>query len=776
MQKLIALIIFLTIAASAMQAQTQIGEWQTHYSYERMQQVVNAKGRAFVVADGHLFSYNAEDEHLKTYTKINGLNGSNISKIAYNKTEDCLVIVYENTNIDLYFDDDRIVNIPNMILNYSNLDKKINSIYMHENLAYISTAFGFFTLNLSKTEIKETAVFNQAVKSMCVLNNELYIATEQGVLKSSLSANIQDFSEWQTYPIAQNYNYSDYKFLDKNINQLFVYKDRLHVLVPMLAIYYVETDNTVHRTMQDLQLTNVTSVNNDLYVAYNSTSVCLPTGLSSFNTVYTPELLSIDYAGNNQYWLTSSIDYLSLSQINEGDSQITHLKNNIKPNGPLNNYAFFLKFDKNKLLTTGGGYFFDRFNTPAQLSEYKPDSGWSTFSKAQIDAVSGENARDFASAIYHPEDENHIFVTSWGEGIYEFQDGKCIKLYNNENSTLQDIFNGKNYIRVDGLAYDKNGNLWTTNSFVSNAIKVMKKDGTWTQIHSPELANIENLKSVLVDRNNVKWVTVGNLKSGILLIDENNSFENTADDKYRFIEHKVNQQGSGVSMRFIHSLVEDKNGNIWLATDTGPYVIHNSKDIFSKNITFNQVVIPRNDGTNYIDFLLNNVDVTGIAIDGANRKWIATSSAGVYLVSPDGVETVHHFTTDNSPLPSNNVRSITMDEANGIVYIGTTHGILSYKSDAQAGAPNFDSVSVYPNPVPEDYDGNIIITGLMDNSTVKITDLNGILLKQGISLGGQFSWDGKNTRGVQVKTGIYLVFGSTEDGSQGVVSKIMVVK
>lgn len=778
MRKFIALIISLILAMFVLQAQTLIGEWQTHYSYEKMQQIVNAKGVAFVVADGHLFKYDPEDGNIKTYTKINGLNDSNISKIGYNKSEECLVIIYENANIDLYYNDDKIINIPNLNLSYSNLDKTVNDIKMNESLAYVSTGFGFFTINVSKAEIKETAVFNMSIESLCVFNNDIYMSSDKGIYKCSLDNNIQDFSEWTRFHVSQNYQYSDYTFSDKGIKQIFVYKDRLHFLVPSIAVFYMENDGSVHRNMQGKEITNVTSVNNDLYIAYNNTScICLPTSLNSHNTFYASEVLCADYAGNNRYWITSSNNYLSLTQINENDSQINYLNNQIKPNGPLNNYGFFLKFENNKLMATGGGYFLDRYNTPAQLSEYKSDTGWTVFSKSQIDEVSGEDARDFATVISEPGKEDHLFVTSWGEGIYEFNDNKCIKLHNDDNSTLQDIFNGKHYIRVDGLAYDKNGNLWTTNSFVSHAIKVLKKDGTWTQLYSPDLANIENLKSVMVDRNNVKWITTGNLKSGFLLIDENNTFENTADDKYKYVgNNKVNQQGASISFRFLHSLVEDKIGNVWLATDTGPYVINNSKDIFSKNIVFNQIAIPRNDGTNYIDYLLNQVDITCIAIDGANRKWMSTSTSGVYLISSDGMETIHHFTTDNSPLPSNNVRSLAMDEENGVIYIGTTHGILSYKSDSQAGAPDYKNVSVYPNPVREDYEGDIVITGLMNNSTVKITDLNGNIMKQGISLGGQFIWDGRNQRGLSVKTGVYLIFGSAEDGSQGVVSKVMIVK
>ncbi len=774
MQKLIALIFTLNIAIFALQSQTKIGEWQTHYSYERMQQVVDAKGKAFVLAEGHLFSYDSADEHVQTYTKINGLNDSKIVKIGYNKSLDCLVVIYENANIDILYSDERIVNIPNLSLSYTNIDKTINDIYMYENFAYISTGFGFFTINLSRNEIKETAVFNFPVYSLSIFNNEIYAASQNGVLKNNLNSNVQDINQWESFPVAQKYEFSDHTFTDDKIRKIFVYNNRLHFFVPNSAVYYLNADNSVQRNMQGQQLTHIVPVNNENYIGYRANAILLPTDLNNYKIIPYTGLTSVDYMNNNQYWITSSKEYLSIVQTT--NNQSTSVKKEIKPDGPLNNYAFDLAFEHNKLLTTGGGYFLDRHYTPAQLSQYKVTEGWYNFDKAQIDQVSGENARDFASVITNPEDENHLFVTSWGEGLYEFKDGVCVKLHNDKNSTLEDIFGGRNYIRIDGLAFDKNGNLWTTNSFVTNAIKILKKDGSWAKIYSPDLTKIQNLKSVLVDRNNVKWITVGNLKTGVLLLDENNTFDNPSDDKYRYVGNLVNQQGNSLPIRFINSIVEDKSGNIWLSTDSGPFVIYNSTDIFSKNVIFNQVVIPRNDGTNYIDYLLNQVDITEIVVDGANRKWIATSSAGIYLVTPDGTQTIQHFTTENSPLPSNNVRSLAMDEVNGVVYIGTTDGILSYKSDAQTGEADFDSVSAYPNPVRADYDGPITVTGLMDNTTVKITDINGNLLKQGQSLGGQFTWDGRNPQGLRVKTGVYLVFGSSEDGSQGVVTKIMIIK
>ncbi|MCC8143009.1 MAG: hypothetical protein LIO97_03215 [Tannerellaceae bacterium] len=64
----------------------------------------------------------------------------------------------------------------------------------------------------------------------------------------------------------------------------------------------------------------------------------------------------------------------------------------------------------------------------------------------------------------------------------------------------------------------------------------------------------------------------------------------------------------------------------------------------------------------------------------------------------------------------------------------------------------------------------------MDNTNIKITDLNGKLIYQTKSIGGQATWNGRNRSGNKVATGVYLVFGATENGSESVVTKIVVVK
>jgi len=152
----------------------------------------------------------------------------------------------------------------------------------------------------------------------------------------------------------------------------------------------------------------------------------------------------------------------------------------------------------------------------------------------------------------------------------------------------------------------------------------------------------------------------------------------------------------------VYSIAEDREGNIWVGTNKGPVVYYDPSVIFD-NEEFNgyQPEIPRNDGTQFVDLLLSTEKINAIAVDGANRKWFATEKSGVFLVSDDGKKEIHHFTEENSPLFSNNVQTLAVNDKTGEVYFGTDKGIVSYRGEATEGGDDFENVYVFPNPVRE---------------------------------------------------------------------------
>ena len=190
-----------------------------------------------------------------------------------------------------------------------------------------------------------------------------------------------------------------------------------------------------------------------------------------------------------------------------------------------------------------------------------------------------------------------------------------------------------------------------------------------------------------------------------------------------------------------------------------------------------QIKVPRNDGTNYADYLLSGIDITCITIDSANRKWIGTNGNGVYLISADNMQQIHHFKSEETPLLSNNIHDIDISHKSGEVFISTDCGLCSYISDATEVNEdnNSDNVYAYPNPVEPSYNGLVTVVGLSYNADVKITTTNGVLVNQGRSNGGSYTWDATDLDGRRVASGIYMVHTATADGSKGVVCKIAVI-
>ena len=324
-----------------------------------------------------------------------------------------------------------------------------------------------------------------------------------------------------------------------------------------------------------------------------------------------------------------------------------------------------------------------------------------------------------------------------------------------------------------------------TNSGVSSGIKVLLSNGSWTQLNYPCTTNKATIGQITISNQNPnqKWINLVRYTPGISIFDDNGTITDQSDDKSVFIypftypEQDNNGQTKLVSTypTLIYNIVQDKKGVMWVGTDLGPFLFSNLSNVYNSDYTCSRVKIPRNDSTNLADYLLVGENILSIAIDGANRKWIGTKSSGVYLMSENGQQTIQHFTLSNSPLLSNNVMSIAINPVTGEVFFGTDQGIVSYQSDANQAASTFGEVYAYPNPVRQGYSGVVTITGLMENTQVKITDITGNLICETVSNGSLATWDCKDVHGRKVSTGIYLAICANADGTQSTITKILVI-
>ena len=456
----------------------------------------------------------------------------------------------------------------------------------------------------------------------------------------------------------------------------------------------------------------------------------------------------------------------------EDKSTLKQIVGTLQPGGPKHNYFYCMRFVNNLLYTCGGlwGHLIDA-GRPGTIQVLDKEN-WTIYDD-NIAAKTGIKYIDVNSVDVDPLDPNHVFAGA-KSGLYEFQNGKFIKHYNSENSLITSFNNiDKNYQLVTSVKFDTDGNLWMLNSQSPSNQSLIEytKDGKWVSHHKPELYNLGSLECLMQDSRGLLWFV--NNYHGLPSI----YCYQASTDQLNIYSSFVNEDGITLTPNYVRYVTEDKNHDMWIGTNIGPLLLY-KKDITSDTPIFTQVKVPRNDGTNYADYLLSGVDISCIAIDGGNRKWFGTNGNGIYVISNDCLTQIYHFTTNNSNLLSNNIESIAINEQTGEVFVGTDKGLCSYMSDA--GSPNSemtkDNVWAYPNPVKPTYTGRITITGLSFDSDVKIVTANGILVNQGRSNGGIYTWDGKDQNGKKVASGIYMVETATSDGNKGTVCKIAIIK
>lgn len=456
----------------------------------------------------------------------------------------------------------------------------------------------------------------------------------------------------------------------------------------------------------------------------------------------------------------------------EDKSALKQTVSTLQPGGPKYNNFYCMRFVNNLLYTCGGlwGHLVDA-GRPGTIQVL--DKGNWTIYDDSIAAKTGIKYVDVNSVDVDPLDPNHVFAGA-KSGLYEFQNGKFIKHYNSENSLITSFNNtSKNYQLITSIKYDSDGNLWMLNSQSPSNQSLIEytKDGKWVSHHKSELYNLGSLECLMQDSRGLLWFV--NNYHGLPSV----YCYQASTDKLNIYSSFINEDGTTLTPNFVRYVTEDKNHDMWIGTNIGPLLLY-EKEITSDNPVFTQVKVPRNDGTNYADYLLNGVDISCIAIDGGNRKWFGTNGNGIYVISNDCLTQIYHFTTNNSNLLSNNIEAIAINEQTGEVFAGTDKGLCSYMSDASS--PNSemtkDNVWAYPNPVKPNYTGRITISGLSFDADVKIVTTNGILVNQGRSNGGIYTWDGKDQNGKKVASGIYMVETATSDGNKGTVCKIAIIK
>ena len=481
------------------------------------------------------------------------------------------------------------------------------------------------------------------------------------------------------------------------------------------------------------------------------------------------------------YWHSDGLK--GLNGYSKQGGEYVHASGPIQPNSPMRDLFYRMHYVGNRLLVAGGiNTSFSIYNpTAAMIYE---NGVWSYMDESplsELDSrISPYNTTHF---VQDPTDDSHHFSSPYRTGLFEYRDRKLVKIYNSDNSPLRSILPDKpnyyNYTCAVALNFDGEGNLWMANQETDTIMRVLTPEGKWHALYYEAIDGTPNAFDYLFSTSGINFLVAHRDRGrGFFGFTTNGTLNTTADDRHILRTTITNEDGTQYTPDRFYCMTEDLDGQIWCGTNLGLFVIEDPTTYFNDDFTFLQIKIPRNDGSGLADYLLSGVDVSCVAVDGANRKWIGTATSGIYLVSADGLETTHHFTTDNSPILSNSIQCIVVNPDNGEVLIGTDSGLCSYMGNATEPEEqlDYDNILAYPNPVGPDYQGMVTIDGLTDNAEVKICSSTGQLINSGRSNGGRFTWNLKTKQGRRVSSGVYNVIANTAGGKNAIVTRIVVIK
>lgn len=760
---LLLVTLFTLLYANDTKASTE--EWTLYQSYHNVTYCEVVGDKIYVLASGALYSYNTDDNEVVTYDKITHLSDIEITHIRYSSFIGGLVIIYRNANIDILYDDESVYNISDF-KNKIFPNKTINNIDIQGNTAYISTEFGVVALNLENLEFSNTYNLELNTYSTLLFKDKIYTGTSTGLYSCDIDRNMLDKNNWE-------------QLNTLSTEKLCTLGDKLYCLVKSTGIH---TFDPVSK-----QLTLVSQGNTYHTIYSNGSEVIAPAKNST--TIIGSDQKKYTYTTSNnnhtvkkgeKFWDCKGYKGVVEYRLKENKPEI--IKEYIQPNSPIRNYCEYMKFtNSGKLLVAGGNLnYFDVTFYDATLMEYNSEyDRWNNITIDSIITTTGLKFYNMCSLDEDPTEPGHYFAGSFGYGVCEFRNGQFVQHYDFTNSPLESaVSDNRKYVRVPTVKFDKDGNLWCVNTRAKDIVKVIKKNGEWISLNYTDIEKMKTIVKPYFDSRGWLWVTSLQGDAGLFCAKMNGTPFDVSDDvTKKWMAKFTNQDGISYDIYQLYDIAEDKNGEIWIGTNIGVFVIDNPEKFFNEGI-FKQIKIARNDGTGLADYFMSGVYIKDIEIDGANRKWIGTNNNGIYLVSADGQETIHHFTTENSPLPSDCIESIAINNTIGEVFIGTDKGIASYMSDATTPTEELDKniIHAYPNPVKADYNGYISITGLTYDCDVKIVDSAGYLINEGYSNGGMYTWNGRNLRGEKVASGVYYVLTYDSNGKEGVATKILITR
>ncbi len=750
----------------------QIGLWTDLFSYNNIKKLAFGRSNEVIgLSENGIIIFNAEDQSFQKISKTNGLNDVAPTAIAYIPQNNSIVLGYQNGNIDVLLQSGTI-NVPDFKLSNIIGDKSIQHIDIQDNLAYLSTGIGLLVLNLEEYEIKNTALLGENGIAAPVLhsfqfNQKRYAVGSKKIL--SIDSNnpfLANFQNWDLSYSSGNGNIQCVTSFGSNVYFIIEEQNTFTLWKGDLTLNSWEPLGNINTTNPPKSIwcddTHVTMCLADRYLIFNEDGELVFEDNQNQWLFLGPNHVIID--ANEKIWIGNKI-YGMCSRTSDGTERLH------TPTGPFSNTMRKVNpYNDQVWLATGNVFpWWGNTYTYCFQSAYIQNN-WLNESFGNGANEFGDGVFDVLDVAVDPTNNKRVLFGSWEEGLIERQPDGKINIFNSAtpNNPLQSsIDTAVNWTAVGSVQFDLDGNAWIANSFSKNPIVVYTKEKQFIDFSfGSTVSKSDIIEQVFHSQAGYVFAIIRG--KGVLALNYNGTISNKDDDNYKLL---IDKEGlGGLPTKDVYSITEDLNGNIWLGTIKGVAIFYNQEAIFTEeNFDAEQILITQ-DGN--VQILLETEAINNIEIDGGNNKWIATQNNGVYRFGPDGLTQLAHYTKDNTPLPSNNVYDIGINQANGQIFFATDRGLIAYTGDATNFDNKMEKLYAYPNPVPKDYEGLISIQGLAYQSEVRITDIAGRFLFAGSSEGGRCVWDGKDNLGNRPAPGVYIISAGDAQGDVKNVSKI----
>lgn len=735
-------------------------QWEGFFSYVSVKDISKKGDNEVVVAsENAVFSINLSTSQINTTTTVNGLDGGFISSIHYSQEYGALFIGYENGLMEVLVEGEEEVLKVVDILEKPTIPpnrKEITHFTEYEGSLYIATKYGISVYSIPNLEFGDTYFIGNLgaqveVSQTTILEPYIYAGTREEGIKRALieSDNLIDYEEWS----------SPAGGLILGIQAL------------GNAVYYTKADNGVYQLGSGAPLVTFNTPIVDFEMVDDVLTVTSEDRITTYGIGFN-QITTITNLPDIDFTLQSGLSFQNnvfLGTTDNGLLQVplgTNAYTQILPDGPILNTPFAMDVDFGRLWVVFGDI--TQTNNPFPISPL----GISNFRDDTWLNIPYENllgASDLVNIRINPNNPSEVYASSFVAGLLKINNQEPEVLYNENNSALENpVINSANAgVRIYGSEFDAEGNLWFVQSLVEEGLARITPSQQIQQIDITSIIETDEEQALSdLDISREGFVFFGSVNNGVIGYDPNtNSFNRITEGL-----------GEGNLPRSdVKALRMDNQNRLWIGTTRGLRVLFNVGAFFDSGAnTDAQAIIIEENGV--AQELLFEQTITDIEVDGSNNKWISTATSGVFYLSSNGQETLLRFTKDNSPLPSNNVQDIAIDDLSGRVYFATVNGLVAFEGTSTAPRETLENVYAFPNPVRPNFTGNVTIDGLTANANVKITDIEGNLVFETTSEGGSVLWDTTAFGKYRVASGVYMVLITSEDNLETKITKIMVVR